>query len=139
MNDSPTRLGLVETAILQEQSLREVSKYQAIMRAIGGGCTELSDIGQRAGLPTGTSLRDKLERLVNLGYVWQFCNLGAKTSVPFRYRILDPAMAFYYEFVSPNDLQAVRHRPRLSPSGRRGKIPSSGKWIESRDVDIHLW
>ena len=87
--------GLVETAILQEQGLREVSKYQAIMRAIGGGCTELNDIGQRAGLPTDTSLRDKLERLVNLGYVWQSRNLGAKTTVPFRYRILDPAMAFY--------------------------------------------
>jgi hypothetical protein len=27
--------GLVETTILQEQGLREVSKYQAIMRAIG--------------------------------------------------------------------------------------------------------
>jgi hypothetical protein len=35
--------GLVETAILQEQGLREVSKYQAIMRAIGGGCTEHSE------------------------------------------------------------------------------------------------
>ena len=68
--------GLVETAILQEQSLRDVPKYQAIMRAIGGGCTELNEIGQKAGFPTDTSLRDKAERLVDLGYVWQSRNLG---------------------------------------------------------------
>ena len=104
--------GLVETAILQEQGLREVSKYQAIMRAIGGGCTELNDIGQRAGLPTDTSLRDKVERLVNLGYVWQSRNVGARTTVPFRYRILDPAMAFYYEFVSPNEATLERTDPK---------------------------
>jgi AAA+ ATPase superfamily predicted ATPase len=103
---------LVETAILQEQGLREVSKYQAIMRAIGGGCTELNDIGQRAGLPTDTSLRDKLERLVNLGYVWQSRNLAARSTVPFRYRILDPAMAFYYEFVSPNEATLERTDPQ---------------------------
>jgi hypothetical protein len=100
--------GLVETAILQEQGLREVSKYQAIMRAIGGGCTELNEIGQKAGLPTDTSLRDKVERLVDLGYVWQSRNLGARTTAPFRYRILDPAMAFYYQFVSPNETTLER-------------------------------
>jgi hypothetical protein len=103
--------GLVETAILQEQGLREVSKYQAIMRAIGGGCTELNDIGQRAGLPTDTSLRDKIGRLVDLGYVWQSRNLGARATVPFRYRILDPALAFYYEFVSPNEATLERTDP----------------------------
>jgi hypothetical protein len=103
--------GLVETAILQEQSLREVSKYQAIMRAIGGGCTELNEIGQKAGLPTDTSLRDKVERLVDLGYVWQSRNLGARTTVPFRYRIFDPALAFYYEFVSPNEATLERTDP----------------------------
>jgi AAA+ ATPase superfamily predicted ATPase len=104
--------GLVETAILQEQGLREVSKYQAIMRAIGGGCTELNDIGQRAGLPTDTTLRDKVERLVDLGYVWPSRNLGARSTVPFRYRIFDPALAFYYEFVSPNEATLERTDPK---------------------------
>ena len=103
--------GLIETAILQEQGLRETPKYQAIMRAIGGGCTELNQIGQRAGLPTDTTLRDKIERLVDLGYVRAFRNLGAGGTVPFRYRIADPAFAFYYEFVSPHEAALERTDP----------------------------
>jgi AAA+ ATPase superfamily predicted ATPase len=103
--------GLIETAILQEQGLRETAKYQAIMRAIGGGGTELNAIGQRAGLPTDTPLRDKIERLVDLGYVRALRNLGAGGTVPFRYRIADPAFAFYYEFVSPHEAALERTDP----------------------------
>lgn len=91
--------GLIETAILQEQGLRDIAKYQAIMRAIGGGCTELNQIGQRAGLPVDTPLRDKIERLIELQYVTPSRNLGAHSTVPFRYRLADPAFAFHYEFV----------------------------------------
>lgn len=103
--------GLVETAIVQEQGLREIAKYQAIMRAIGTGCTELNQIGQRTGLPTDTTLRDKIERLVDLGYVQPRRNLGAGTTVPFRYCIADPAFAFYYEFVSPHTTALERTDP----------------------------
>ena len=103
--------GLVETVILQEQGLREVLKYQAIMRAIGGGCTELNEIGQRSGLPSDTTLRDKIERLIDLGYVWPSRNLGAGATVPFRYLIADPAFAFYYEFVGPNEAALERTDP----------------------------
>jgi AAA+ ATPase superfamily predicted ATPase len=94
--------GLIETAIVQEQGLRDIAKYQAILRAIGSGCTELNQVGQRAGLPTDTSLRDKVEKLMELGYVRAHRNLGAGSTVPFRYAICDPAFAFHYEFVSPH-------------------------------------
>jgi len=103
--------GLVETAILQEQGLRDISKYQAIMRAIGGGRTELNEIGQRAGLPSDTTLRDKVERLVGLGYLQQYRNIGARSTVPFRYRIADPAFAFYYEFVTRYEAALERSAP----------------------------
>lgn len=100
---------LVETAILQEQGLREIPKYEAIMRAIGSGRTGLNEIGQRSGLPADTSLRDKVQRLTSLGYVQQFRNLGAKSTVPFRYRIADPAFTFYYEFVARHETALERH------------------------------
>jgi uncharacterized protein len=103
--------GLVETAILQEQGLRDVKKYQAILRAIGAGSTELNEIGQRAGLPGDTTLRDKIERLVALGYVGQDRNIGAGSTVPFRYRIADPAFAFYYEFVAQHEAALERSDP----------------------------
>lgn len=105
--------GLIETAIAQEQGLRETAKYQAILRAIGGGCTELNEIGQRAGLPTDTTLRDKIQRLVDLGYVLAFRNLGARNTVPFRYHIADPAFAFYYEFVSAHQAALEHTDPSL--------------------------
>lgn len=103
--------GLIETAILQEQGLREVARYQAILRAIGLGCTELNVIGQRAGLPTDTTLRDKIQRLVDLGYVSAGRNLGAGATVAFRYRITDPAFTFYYALVSPNQSTLERTDP----------------------------
>ena len=103
--------GLVETAILQEQGLREIAKYQAILRSIGGGCTEVNEIAQHSGLPTDTPLRDKIERLVDLGYIGKTRNLGARSTAPYRYRIADPAFAFYYEFVSPNEAALERTDP----------------------------
>jgi hypothetical protein len=103
--------GLIETAIVQEQGLRDIPKYQAILRAIGGGRTQLNEIGQKAGLPSDTTLRDKVERLVGLGYVRQYRNLGAGSTVPFRYRIADPAFAFYYEFVTHYEAALERIDP----------------------------
>ncbi len=90
----------VETALLQEQGLREVSKYTAILRAIGAGSTELNGIGQAAGLQDDKGLREKVERLVALGYVEQRRNLGARPKDPFRYRLGDPAFMFYHEYVA---------------------------------------
>ncbi|HET7229794.1 MAG TPA: ATP-binding protein [Longimicrobium sp.] len=92
---------LVETALMQEQGLREVPRYTAILRAIGSGSTELNEIGQAAGLQGDTGLRQKVERLVGLGYVQQRRNLGARPKEPYRYRLGDPALMFYHAFVAP--------------------------------------
>jgi AAA+ ATPase superfamily predicted ATPase len=92
---------LVQTALLQEQGLREIQKYVAILRAVGKGRTELNEIAQGAGLDPDTALRDKLDRLMALDYVRSGRNLGAKAKEPFRYRVADPAFRFYYEFVAP--------------------------------------
>lgn len=92
---------LVQTALLQEQGLREIQKYVAILRAVGKGRTELNEIAQGAGLESDTALRDKLDRLMALDYVRSGRNLGAKAKEPFRYRVADPAFRFYYEFVAP--------------------------------------
>jgi DNA-binding IclR family transcriptional regulator len=91
-----------------------VQKYQAILRAIGAGSTELNEIGQRAGLPGDTTLRDKIERLVALGYVGHDRNGGAGSTVPFRYRIADPAFGFYYEFVARHEAALARSDPLTS-------------------------
>ncbi|HEX2210460.1 MAG TPA: ATP-binding protein [Longimicrobium sp.] len=92
---------LVRTALLQEQGLREIPKYVAILRAIGGGRTDLNEIAQASGLEPDTALRDKLERLMELDYVKAGRNLGAAPKERFRYRVADPAFRFFYDFVAP--------------------------------------
>lgn len=103
---------LVQTALLQEQGLREIQKYVAILRAVGKGRTELNEIAQGAGLEPDTALRDKLDRLMALDYVRAGRNLGAKAKEPFRYRVADPAFRFYYEFVAPLESALATQNPR---------------------------
>ncbi|HYT70113.1 MAG TPA: ATP-binding protein, partial [Gemmatimonadales bacterium] len=99
---------LVETALLQEQGLRDIPKYAGILRAVAGGHTELNAIAQAAGLPLDTSLRDKVERLIGLGYVRATRNFGVKRTAPFRYYLADPAFRFYYQFVAPHEAALER-------------------------------
>lgn len=103
---------LAETAILQEQGLRETARYAAILRAIGDGSTELNEIGQRAGLSEDTGLRKKVERLQGLGLIEAHRNLGAKRTEAFRYRLIDPALMFFYRFVAPHETALARQAPR---------------------------
>jgi len=91
----------VETAIHQEEGLQDVWKYQAILTAIGSGRTKLSEIAQKAGLEVDKAFRQRIERLIELGYARKGRNLGAGRTTPFHYRIADPAMAFYYALVAP--------------------------------------
>ncbi len=93
---------LVETALDQEDGLRDVSKYRAILRAVASGCTERNEIAQRAGLPADAALRDKLARLIELGYLETRRNIDAKPNAAVRYGIADPAFRFHQRFVEPN-------------------------------------
>jgi uncharacterized protein len=103
---------LVQTALLQEQGLREIPKYAAILRAIGRGRTELNEIAQSAGLAADPPLRAKIERLMNLDYVTAGRNLGARAKEAYRYRVSDPAFRFYYDFVAPHESALATQNPR---------------------------
>lgn len=105
---------LIETALLQERGLREVAKYQAILRAIGTGSTQFAEIKARAGLQDDAEppVRRIIDKLIDLGFVSLDRNIGAKATTPFRYRIDDPAFAFYYEFVTRFEAALVRNNPR---------------------------
>jgi AAA+ ATPase superfamily predicted ATPase len=102
---------LVRTALLQEQGLRDIQKYVAILRAIGRGRTDLNEIAQATGLEADTALRDKLERLIELDYVKSGRNLGAKSRERFRYRVADPAFRFFYDFVAPLESVLTTQEP----------------------------
>lgn len=103
---------LVRTALLQEQGLRDIPKYVAILRAIGRGRTELNDIAQHTGLTADNSLREKLQRLIALDYVATGRNLGAKPKEAYRYRIADPAARFFYDSIAPLESVLATQDPR---------------------------
>lgn len=93
---------LVETALDQEEGLRDVSKYRAILRAVASGQTTRNEIAQGAGLGNDRALRDKLERLIELGYIETRTNIDARPTAAVRYGVADAAFRFYERFVEPN-------------------------------------
>jgi uncharacterized protein len=93
---------LVETALDQEEGLREVPKYRAILRAVADGRTERNEIAQGAGLSNDNGLRSKLGVLLELGYLEERRNFDARPNEAVRYALADAAVRFHQRFVAPN-------------------------------------
>ncbi|HXC25299.1 MAG TPA: ATP-binding protein [Gemmatimonadaceae bacterium] len=93
---------LVDSALDQEDGLRDAGKYRAIVQAVAQGQTERNEIAQRAGLQNDNGLRDKLARLVELGYLEERRNIDAKPNELIRYGVADAAFRFYHQLVAPN-------------------------------------
>ncbi|MEX2542223.1 MAG: ATP-binding protein [Trueperaceae bacterium] len=102
---------LVETALDQEEGLRDVAKYRSILRAVAQGRTLRNEIADVAGLENNHAFRLKLERLIELGYLETHKNIDARASEPVRYYVADPAFRFYQRFVEPNTSTLERYEP----------------------------
>lgn len=90
----------VETVVEQEKGLRNIAEYKAVLGAIGHGSTERNAIALAAGLKNDAALRAMLDTLTRLEFVESRRNFAAASNEPFRYRISDPALRFYYSMVS---------------------------------------
>lgn len=93
---------LVETALDQEEGLRDVPKYRAVLRAVATGQTRRNEIAQRTGLTNDAALRDKLARLIDLGYLTTRANVDARPNDAVAYAVADPAVRFHHRFVEPH-------------------------------------
>ncbi|MEM1128121.1 MAG: ATP-binding protein [Bacteroidota bacterium] len=102
---------LIETALDQEEGLRDVQTYNALLRAVASGCTERNDIAQRVGVSNDQGLRDKLGRLVRLGYLEARTNIDARRNAPVRYAMADAAFRFHQRFVEPATSMLERYAP----------------------------
>jgi AAA+ ATPase superfamily predicted ATPase len=91
----------VEHVVDQEQGIRNPAEYQAVLAAVAGGATLVAEIAQRAGIEERAARRvlDVLERL---DLVWRERNFDAAPKAPWRYRIADNAVRFWYRFVHAN-------------------------------------
>ncbi|MBQ9252354.1 MAG: ATP-binding protein [Clostridia bacterium] len=92
---------LHEAENLLMQELREVSTYVAILRAIGAGEKESSQIAERSGLDQ-RAVFGYLNKLIDLNIISLVVNPLAAKQKTNRYMISDLLYRFHYTFIEPN-------------------------------------
>lgn len=94
---------LYEEPILFQDDVKDIVKTSTIMSYIGTGANRLSEIAGRCNEPA-TNLSRPLKKLIDLGFLEKDVPFGIdeKNAKKSLYKIADPFMAFYYQFVVPN-------------------------------------
>lgn len=101
----------LEHLVEQEQGIREPAEYRAVLAAVAAGRTLHNDIASAAGMQDRSqSVRRILGVLEDLGLVVRERNYAAPERTPWRSRVADNAVRFWYRFVHPN-------RSRLETGG----------------------
>ena len=92
-----------EPVKLFQDDVKDVVKTSTIMSYIGAGANRLSEIASRCNEPV-TNMSRPLKKLIDLGFLEKEVPFGAdeKSGKKSLYKIADPFMAFYYQFVVPN-------------------------------------
>ncbi len=102
----------VETALEQEEGLRDVARYRAILAAIGLKRRAGGEIAADLGQASDTPLKRMVKELVRLEYLEEERNFNAPRNQAIRYRLADPAQRFYYGFVLSNESAIASAGPR---------------------------
>jgi len=108
--DGKVRIQL-ETALEQEEGLRNVAKYRAILASVGLKRREIGEIAASLGQEADSSLKRMVKQLVQLEYLEEERNFAAPLNEAFRYRMADPAQRFYYGLVLPDESAIARSGP----------------------------
>lgn len=92
-----------EPAKLFQDDVKDIVKVSTIMSYIAGGANRLSEIASRCNEPS-TNLSRPLKKLIDLGFLERDVPFGSeeKNTKKSLYKIADPFMSFYYQFVVPN-------------------------------------
>lgn len=103
-----------EPVKLFQDDVKDTIKTSTIMSYIGTGSHRLSEIAARCNEPA-TNLSRPLKKLIDLGFLEREVPFGMdeKNAKKSLYKIADPFMAFYYQFVVPNRsfIELGRHLP----------------------------
>lgn len=88
---------------LFQDDVKDIVKTSTIMSYISTGANRLSEIAGRCDEPA-TNLSRPLKKLIDLGFLEKDIPFGIdeKNAKKSLYKIADPFMAFYYQFVVPN-------------------------------------
>ena len=93
----------LQNLIEQEKGIREPAEYRAVLAAVAAGRTLHNQIASAAGMEDRPhTVRRALNVLEDLGLVRRGRNYRASERTPWRSRIADHAVQFWYRFVHPN-------------------------------------
>jgi AAA+ ATPase superfamily predicted ATPase len=93
----------LERLIEQEKGIREPREYRAVLSAVADGNTETDRIAAAAGLSDRTHVVIRaLGVLESLELIWRERNFDAAERTPWKNRIADHAVRFWYRFVHKN-------------------------------------
>lgn len=92
-----------EPVKLLQDDVNDIVKTSTIMSYIGAGANRMSEIASRSNQPA-TNLSRPLKKLIDLGFLKKDVPFASeeKNSRKSLYKISDPFMSFYFEFVIPN-------------------------------------
>lgn len=92
-----------EPVKLLQDDVKDIVKATTIMSFIASGAHRLSEIAARCNEPA-TNLSRPLKKLIDLGFLKKEVPFGVdeKNTKKSLYKIADPFLAFYYQFVVPN-------------------------------------
>jgi len=121
----------LDRLIEQEKGIRDPGDYRAVITAVASGNTETDRIAAAAGLSNRTHVVDRALRILErLELIYRERNFGASPRTPWKNRIADNAVRFWYRFVQKNrsllqtgDVQRVWDQ-RVDPflDGYMGKV-----------------
>lgn len=88
---------------LFQDDIKDIVKTSTIMSFVGSGANRLSELAARCNEPA-TNLSRPLKKLIDLGFLEREIPFGVdvKNNKKSLYKIADPFLAFYYQFVVPN-------------------------------------
>lgn len=98
---NPSSALFEEPESLLKQELREPSLYNAIIAAIAGGSSRLSEIATKVGVTTNLAAT-YIKNLTELGIIQKETPYGEKPSKKTIYSITDNMFRFWYRFVPAN-------------------------------------
>lgn len=110
----------VESALEQEEGLRDIPKYRAILASVGLKRRTVGEIAASLGQEADSSLKRMIKELVRLEYVEEERNFDAPRNQANGYRMADPAQRFYYGLVLPNESAIASAGPRAVWEHRLG-------------------
>lgn len=90
----------LERLVEQEKGIREPREYRAVLSAIAGGSADADRIAAAAGLSDRPHVVDRALRVLEgLELIRRERNFGASPRTPWKNRIADNAVRFWYRFV----------------------------------------